>query len=307
MEISRPSIRLLAGLLGACSLCLSLVYWILAFVFPARKIEKHKRLWQSPFLTESDIVHPITVIIPALNEVKSLSKTITHLFSACTLPKTLKCPEPTVIIIDANSQDGTASSITPLLASHPSVQFHTYALPSRGAQQNFGANLAKTSILLFLHADTLLPQSWDATILSCLSSQTAPAVASFTLSLPHPISTSLRVMLIGANVRANYGGLPYGDQALSLRREVFKAVGGFPDVPIMEDVELLRRIRRIGGRVGVLEDKVVTSPRRWMKKGVVWNTVLNQCIVFAWLCGVHPNTIYAWYYGRAVTGKRKSN
>ncbi|KAL2350364.1 nucleotide-diphospho-sugar transferase [Cryomyces antarcticus] len=292
---------------NVCSFCSALVYKILTFLPLPHKRKKRQKPSQILLHTNSDNAHPITVIIPALNEAAALSKTIAHLFSTYSLPTTFQCAEPTVIVVDANSQDGTRSSIIPLLSSHPGIQILSHDFPSRGAQQNFGASQSRSPILLFLHADTLLPPSWDAIILSSLSFRTSPTVACFSLSLPHPISSSLRLMLFGANVRARYCGLPYGDQAFSLMTETFEAVGGFPDVPIMEDVELLRRIRRINGCVHVLEDKVVTSARRWIKKGVVWNTVFNQFLVLAWLCGVDPGTIYAWYYGAAATRKGKSS
>jgi rSAM/selenodomain-associated transferase 2 len=240
----------------------------------------------------------VAVIIPALNEAAVLPKTVAHLFSTCTLPSSRGCSEPTVIVVDADSKDDTQGVLAPLVASHPTLHFLTHAFPSRGAQQNFGAQQSDAPVLLFLHADTLLPPGWDATILATLSAGTAPALGTFSLSLPSPIPWSLRLMLWGAHVRAKYGGLPYGDQAYFLRRTTLDAVGGVPDVPIMEDVELLKRISRTGGRVVVLEDRVVTSPRRWIKNGMVWNTVLNQLLVVAWLCGVTPHRIYTWYYGR---------
>jgi hypothetical protein len=232
-----------------------------------------------------------------------LPTTIARLFSTCSLPTTLGCPAPTVLVVDGGSGDGSEASLAPVIASHPSVRFVPYpSSPSRGGQQTFGAQQSSAPILLFLHADTLLPRGWDATILSTLSAASPPAVGAFTLSLPSPIPFSLRVMLHGANMRARYGGLPYGDQAYFLCRTTFDAVGGFPNVPIMEDVELLRLIRRrVDGRMVILEDRVETSPRRWIKNGVVWNTVLNQLLVLAWLCGVPPSTIYTWYYGRPPT------
>lgn len=242
--------------------------------------------------------HPIAVIIPALNEAKTLPRTVTHLLKTSVLSERLGCPEPAVIVVDGGSKDGSDSSLQPLMLSHPGVQFITHCVHSRGAQQNVGARQTSAQILLFLHADTLLPSSWDATILSALSTDYPPALGTFTLSLPSPISWPLKLMLTGANLRARFAHLPYGDQAYFLRRSTFNAIGGFPNVPIMEDVELLRRVRHFGGRLAVLDDCVVTSPRRWVKKGVFWNTLLNQTLVVAWMCGVSQETIYGWYYGR---------
>ncbi|THC92743.1 hypothetical protein EYZ11_007791 [Aspergillus tanneri] len=255
--------------------------------------------------------NPIAIVIPTLHEATVLPETIAQLFATSSLHKDGQLTqhlEPTVVVVDAGRSDSTRARLAPLIAAHPTLHLLQYSLPpSRGAQQNAGAAHAVTispytSILLFLHADTLLPPAWDLAVLRTLSSHRPPALGTFTLSLPPPISLSLRLMLWGANLRARWGGLPYGDQAYFLTRRTFEAIGGFPDVPIMEDVELLRRVRsRVwDGRISVLEEQVVTSPRRWDEKGVLWNTVLNQFLVSAWLSGVSHATIYRWYYGRPL-------
>ncbi|KAK9236452.1 nucleotide-diphospho-sugar transferase [Lipomyces kononenkoae] len=286
-----------AGFWALFYLCGPLIGALIGWALLRHRLQRPKQQPPSRLINVNSI-HPIAVVIPALNEAIALPKTVSHLFSTCALPSILGCAEPEVIVVDAGSSDDSESSLASLVSSHPTLRFLTHPFPSRGTQQNIGAKHTTTPILLFLHADTLTPNAWDATILSTLSSDTPPDLGSFSLSLPHPTSYSLRLMLLGANVRARYIGLPYGDQAYFLRRTTFDAVGGFPDVPIMEDVELLRRIRRTGGHVAVLDDQVITSPRRWIKNGVIWNTILNQILVGAWLMGVKPNTIYTWYYGK---------
>lgn len=261
-------------------------------------------------------VHPISVIIPTLNEDVILPAAISRLFDTCTLFKDERQQsqqeEPTVIVVNAGCSDNTRINLSSLMAAHPTLYLVSFpGRPSRGSQQNFGAARAAevasaSSILLFLHADTLLPRGWDKTIHTALSSNHPPTIGSFTLSLPDPISSSLRVMLWGANIRARWCGLPYGDQGYFLTRQIFEAVEGFPNVPIMEDIELLGKIRKVveNGRVKILDEQVLTSPRRWNKKGVLWNTVLNQILVGCWLCGVSHETIYRWYYGQVpVKGK----
>jgi rSAM/selenodomain-associated transferase 2 len=275
---------------------------------PHRTAEPGPRPWQTPLLPVKDGTHPVTVIIPTLNETANLFNTINNLFSKCALPTMLHCRQPEVIIVDGNSQDGTLSSISQLLAKYPSIHAFSQASPSRGAQQMFGASQATagTSVFLFLHADTILPPRWDSKIVSTLSSTSSPALGTFSLSLPAPISFSLRIMLLGAKLRGKYCGLPYGDQAFFLRRSTFSHVDGFPDVPIMEDVELLKRLKRIGGTIQVLDEQVITSPRRWVKKGVWWNTMYNQCFMIAWMLGTSPETIYEWYYGVQYVKEKKT-
>lgn len=252
-------------------------------------------------------LNPIAVVIPTLDEASVLPKTVRHLFSRTTHgqggEEYVPNNAPTVIIVDAGHDQETHAGLKQLLAQHPTLSLVQYqGQPSRGAQLNYGAAIANTvaphaSILLFLHADTLLPPNWDDSIRATLTSPNPPMLGTFTLSLPQPITTSMQVMLWGAKLRARFGKLPYGDQGYFMARRAFDAVGGFPSVPIMEDVELLRRVSPHGW-IEVLDDLVETSPRRWKQKGVLWNTMLNQTLIAAWLCGVSHETIYRWYYGR---------
>lgn len=296
--MSEASVNVIPGALG------TLVFAMGLLMFFSYLTRQHGIRKLPPISLTKDISHtsnhPIAVIVPALNEAVALPKTITNLFSTCSLPQTLGCVPPTVIVVDGGSNDESEAILWALATSHPTLRTMRYPLPpSRGGQQTFGAQKTTTPILLFLHADTMLPPGWDAAILSVLSSENPPALGAFTLSLPNPITFALRVILYGASIRARYGGLPYGDQAYFLRRTTFDMVGGFPNVPIMEDLELLKRIRRLSmGSIAVLPDRVETSARRWIKNGVFWNTALNQLLVAAWLCGVPPSRIYTWYYGR---------
>lgn len=259
------------------------------------------------------VSNPIAVVIPTLREAAVLPDTIALLFSnarvAGRTTQHSKSEEPTVIVVDAGGHEETRTSLAPLMTAHPTLHLVRYpGKPSRGGQLNFGAAHAATiapqaSTLLFLHADTHLPPGWNVSISKALlSSPNAQTLGAFTLSLPPPLSSALRLMLWGANRRARWGGLPYGDQAYFMTKRTFDAVGGFPSVPIMEDVELLRRVAK-EGRVVILEDAVKTNPRRWVQKGVFWNTLLNQLLITAWMCGASHETIYRWYYGRQTSSK----
>lgn len=250
-------------------------------------------------------VHSVAVVIPTLHEAAVLPATVTRLFLTANTASV-----PTVIVVDAGHCQHTSAVLEPLMAAHPTLHLVEYpGHPSRGSQLNLGAAHAATLapqalILLFLHADSYLPLAWDNSIRTTLFSphSSSLTLGAFTLSLPGSISFStspaLRVMLWGANWRARWGGMPYGDQGYFLTRHTFDAVGGFPAVPIMEDVELLRRVSRWKGRVVVVDDAIETSPRRWERKGVFCNTALNQVLIAAWLCGLSHETIYRWYYGQ---------
>lgn len=291
----------LAIVLPACVTLLCLVCLRLFFSY---KNDSHVSTSEEQYATAlsalgGDDSHPITVIIPSLDEDAVLSKTIDNLFARCHVRLQSHCSLPKVIVVNAGRTSNDGTIFNSMTTRHSTLEILPHeGPPSRGGQQNFGAQAATSPILLFLHADTLLPQDWDVIVISTLEKDNPPALGAFLLSLPGPISLALRIMLFGTSIRARFAKLPYGDQAYFLRRATFEEVGRFPDVPIMEDVSLLRRIKqKKKGRIDILTYSVQTSPRRWVKNGMVWNTILNQLLMIAWTCGVSPNRIYVWYYG----------
>lgn len=121
------------------------------------------------------------------------------------------------------------------------------------------------------------------------------ALAAFTLSLS-PRLPFLNLVEWGANRRSRMRGMPYGDQALCLRREVFESLGRFPEQPLLEDLELVDEARRRGAVV-TLEPCVVSSSRRWQRHGVIGNTLNNQIVLLGRALGVPAMEICTWYYG----------
>ncbi|WP_309474814.1 TIGR04283 family arsenosugar biosynthesis glycosyltransferase [Dissulfurirhabdus thermomarina] len=167
--------------------------------------------------------------------------------------------------------------------------------PGRARQMNAGAAAAGGDVLLFLHADTRLPPGYPDQVRRVLA---APGVAAG--AFPLRIDGGRRgYRLIERLVdwRSRRLETPYGDQALFLRREVFAAAGGFPDLPIMEDYEMVRRLRRMG-RIGLADDPVVTSARRWERLGLWRTTLWNRALVLAYRAGVAPERL-ARLYGTA--------
>lgn len=257
----------------------------------------------------------IAVVIPTLNETTALPDTIERLFDNVQKADQQGASDVSssihVVVVDA-SQDisATESCLSPLMAEHSTLHLAKYTgKPSRGLQMNFGAAHAaklapEASVLVFLHADTYLPPAWDRTIFDTLfPTSDPPVLGCFRLSLTPPTSLSLDIMLLAANIRAILFGLPYGDQCYFITRKSFELLGGFPEVPIMEDVSLLRRVSQ-HGRVQVADVAVETSKRRWERNGVWWNTLLNQMFMTAWMCGTPPETIYRWYYGTRKGAKQ---
>ena len=185
---------------------------------------------------------------------------------------------------------------------------------TRAQSQNIGATFARGKILLFLHADTVLPLHWgemvrekfvgngvlneESSSFDCPLSQTRILLGAFAFGT-HCESNKKRLscLEIGTNFRSEYLRMPYGDQALFMPTNVFRAVGGFPDVSLMEDVDLVctvRNMRQIG-HIAIIKSKVFTSARRWEENGVFFNTFLNQLIIIGWLVNVPRHKLRTWY------------
>jgi rSAM/selenodomain-associated transferase 2 len=167
---------------------------------------------------------------------------------------------------------------------------------------NQGADAASKDILLFLHADTRLPVNFNRHVLGALA-QPDVAAGAFKLCIDSPVP-SLRFVERVANWRSRCFKMPYGDQAIFMFSKVFHQMGGFPNIPIMDDFELIRRLQKIGDVV-TLPQPVITSPRRWLNHGILKTTFINQLVVVSYFMGISPDTI-ARLYCRSKGISRKS-
>lgn len=218
----------------------------------------------------------ISVIVPAMNEEDFIGAAIARSQAARPLE---------VLVVDGGSTDRTREIAGALGARV------LQAPPGRAVQMNAGAAAASGDVLLFLHADTLLPDRYDRLLWRVLS-RPGTIAGAFRLRIDSP-RRSLRAIEWLANWRSRALQMPYGDQAVYLRRETFEQVGGFPDLPAMEDFGWVRRLRRTG-RIGVSPAAVVTSGRRWLRRGVLRTTLVNQLCIVAYLAGVSPKRIASW-------------
>jgi len=221
----------------------------------------------------------VSVVIPALNEAEELGRTL----SALTASRDVE-----VIVVDGGSSDATLS-----IARTAGVRALS-ARPPRALQMNAGAAAAAGDILLFLHADTRLPVKFQEPVRRALASPRVAAGA-FRLGID-AAGWGLRIIERAANWRSRFLQMPYGDQALFLPRDTFWELGGFPVMPIMEDFEFIRRLKR-KGRVATVADSVKTSPRRWLQVGIGKTWLINQAIVAAYCLGASTERLAFWYRG----------
>ncbi|MBU0514845.1 MAG: TIGR04283 family arsenosugar biosynthesis glycosyltransferase [Proteobacteria bacterium] len=220
---------------------------------------------------------PLSVVIPALNEADNIGPT---------LAEVARSPGAETIVVDGGSRDHTAD----IARTYGARVLET--APGRGPQMNAGAARAAGRQLFFLHADTRPPPGFDR-IIDRVLRHAGVAAGAFELGIDGP-GPGLRWIEMTANWRARLAKLPYGDQGLFLAADVFHRVGGFPDLPIMEDFVMVKRLRR-RGRIVVAPARVRTSARRWRSYGLGRNTVRNQLIVAAYSLGVDPRRLARWY------------
>ena len=222
-------------------------------------------------LTISDI----SIIIPTLNEESEVSRWTE-----------LTPWVGEVIIVDGGSSDQTVS-----LARSQGFRVEV-CRAGRGAQMNHGARLACGKVLLFLHADTRMPPGFAGLILQCLNGP-ATLAGAFSLAIDKA-GPGLKFIERFANLRARFFHLPYGDQALFLRRDDFLQLGGFPETPIMEDFLFIRKAGK-QGRITILPQAVLTSARRWRRLGIIRATLINQLVILGFYAGVPLQKLSALY------------
>lgn len=224
----------------------------------------------------------LSIIIPTLDEAANLSALLPR------LAQDLSTAE--LLVADGGSRDASRE----VVARTPGARWLDSA-PGRARQMNAGARAATGDALLFLHADTRLPPDAQAAILGALAD---PRVVGgrfdVRLDSARPL---LRVVEAMMNGRSRLTGICTGDQAIFVRRTDFEALGGYPDIPLMEDIALSRRLKR-RGRLAALRLRVTTSARKWEREGPVRTIVLMWALRLAYVVGVPPARLHRWYYGR---------
>lgn len=223
----------------------------------------------------------ISVIIPALHEQETINTTLKHVRG---LPGGQDCE---VVVVDGDPQGNTLAAIR-----DPRVVRLTSA-PGRGRQMNVGARSARGTILIFLHADTQLPLTALSRIVTTMADDRY-MVGAFRLGIDSS-RWILRYIAFRANMRTRTNRIPYGDQAIFMTKDTFGRLGGYAELPMLEDVDLMRRVKRQGGRLCILPERVQTSPRRWEAEGALYTTLRNQVIMLLYYLGVKPARLAKLY------------
>ncbi len=223
----------------------------------------------------------LSVILPVLDEAAHIRAAVGHLRALA--------PAPEIVVVDGGSADAT-----PTLARDAGADRVLETRPGRALQMNAGAAAASGDVLLFLHADVRLPPSAPARVAAALADPAVPGGAFRTWHVPEgPWPRPLAPLLHLADLRSRYTRTPYGDQALFVRRAAFEAVGGFPELPLMEDLAFSRRLRSLG-RLARVTESVTVSARRF-QAGPVRYTVLVNTFPLLYRLGVPPAALARLY------------
>ena len=227
-------------------------------------------------MPERDLL--VSVVIPVLNDTPQLAGALTSIGHD---------PRVEVVVVDGGNGEARAT----LEDVAPHVRWLRSA-PGRWRQMNEGAGASCGQWLLFLHADTRLPSGWIEEV-ERAAQNPACVGGSFRLQLDSQ-SRWARLIERGVATRVRWFDLPYGDQALFVRRDVFSSLGGYEDLPLMEDVAFVRRLAR-AGRLCHSPLQAVTSARKWELDGWIVRSLENVCLVLLFLAGVSPRRLAARY------------
>lgn len=226
-------------------------------------------------------VPDFSIVVPVLHEQNTIGRFVDdlesiHQFDRCEL-----------VVVDGDPGGGTVGEIEGGRA------VTLISPPGRSRQMNAGAAASIGRVLVFLHADTRLPAGALTDIDGALAGGAADAGA-FRLAFDSPRFV-YRLIAATATLRSRWRLLPYGDQALFIRRRLFENLGGFADIPVLEDVDLVGRIRRSGAGLTILDSAVRTSTRRLDSEGIVRRVTLNWILMILYNLGVSPHRLARFY------------
>eukprot|EP00656_Telonema_subtile_P024501 TRINITY_DN26727_c0_g1_i3.p1 TRINITY_DN26727_c0_g1~~TRINITY_DN26727_c0_g1_i3.p1 ORF type:complete len:314 (+),score=9.09 TRINITY_DN26727_c0_g1_i3:70-1011(+) len=289
-------------LLCSFNFALAVVSWLRNWVVPSLcRVGSQMPQWKP--LGRDGV---ISVIIPCLNEEKSIAETI----RSCVTSAKVSALIEILVVVSVETTDSTAAEAE-AEANRLNARLRVlHSGSGRGAPLRYGVENAVGDVFVFLHADVILPPFWDQSLRGAFASQKLVA-GSFRFGVANPeresctalqhVALAVTYVLYGWRVRLL--GCMEGDHAPFALKGFYLAMGGHPDWPLLEDVEFQRRAWQLsakrGGEIKVLPFQTFCDPRRWLNKGVLRTTFTNTLVYTAhWMFGVSPNRLYHWYYGR---------
>lgn len=229
-----------------------------------------------------------SIIVPVLKEEEGIRSLLRHL-------KDISAGESVeFIVVDADPAGSTINKI------RSGEAMKLLSPRGRGMQMNRGADAARGDVLLFLHADTFLPENALGHIKNALTNDTCVGGA-FDLGIDSD-RVLLRLTAWCASLKHRMTRVPYGDQAIFIRSDFFRDIGGYREVPLFEDVELMRRIKKLRKKITIIRHRTRTSPRKWEKEGALYTIVHNWTLQAFHLLGISPERLVKYYYGGKSDG-----
>lgn len=215
------------------------------------------------------------MVIPALDEANQIESAV----------RNVSAPGIEIVVVDGGSRDGT-----PTLARAAGAEV-LHSEPNRARQLQVGLVQTRAEVVLFLHADTRLPQGWENDVRTAMRD---PAVVGGAFRLHFDDSSlALRIVEWAGRIRSQVFRLPFGDQGLFARREVLDRIGGIPLVPVMEDLDLVAALRR-EGKLVLLARRATTSARRYRDHGILRTVVSHNIALIGWHLGVDRMRLKGW-------------
>jgi rSAM/selenodomain-associated transferase 2 len=230
----------------------------------------------------------LSIIMPVFKEQDSILYQIDHLLN-------LKIPLPFEIIISDGDPDTTTINHIQKQTNYAPEIILVASEKGRGLQMNTGALRASNELLFFLHADTRIDRQHIDQMIQAFQDHGNPFFCgTFDLKI-HSGRAIYRIIEKAASIRSRITRLPYGDQGIFMSKELFSETKGFPEIPIMEDVGMMSQIKRKGVRPVILNHKIMTSPRRWEKEGIIFTTLRNWVLILMYTVGASPHYLARFY------------